>query len=115
MGVDGAEIEMKGRCSMGQKVLASIVIRLALADCFARKCNILALDEPTANLDSNHVRSLADSLGKLIEMKNQDGDFQLIVITHDMEFMAMMTKYEPSYYEVKKVDGWSKITLKEEI
>jgi DNA repair exonuclease SbcCD ATPase subunit len=26
-----SKIEMKGRCSMGQKVLASIVIRLALA------------------------------------------------------------------------------------
>lgn len=31
MCVEGTEIEMKGRCSMGQKVLASIVIRLALA------------------------------------------------------------------------------------
>ena len=26
---------MKGRCSMGQKVLASIVIRLALAEAFS--------------------------------------------------------------------------------
>lgn len=28
---NGQMIEMKGRCSMGQKVLASIIIRMALA------------------------------------------------------------------------------------
>lgn len=75
---------MKGRCSMGQKVLASIVIRLAIAECFASKCNILALDEPTANLDTCHVKSLAESLGKLIESRKEDKRFQLIIITHDV-------------------------------
>ena len=30
-GGNSTKVEMKGRCSMGQKVLASIVIRLALA------------------------------------------------------------------------------------
>ena len=45
------ELDMKGRCSMGQKVLASIVIRLALAESFSVNCGILALDEPTTNLD----------------------------------------------------------------
>ena len=44
-------IDMKGRCSAGQRVLASIVIRLALAQTFCIKCGILALDEPTTNLD----------------------------------------------------------------
>ncbi|KAG9720400.1 hypothetical protein KCU75_g22142, partial [Aureobasidium melanogenum] len=29
-----AEMDMRGRCSAGQKVLASIIIRLALAECF---------------------------------------------------------------------------------
>ncbi len=42
---------MKGKCSTGQKVLASIVIRLALAQVFCTKTKILALDEPTTNLD----------------------------------------------------------------
>jgi DNA repair exonuclease SbcCD ATPase subunit len=28
---NGQMIEMKGRCSMGQKVLASLIIRMALA------------------------------------------------------------------------------------
>lgn len=47
------ELDMKGRCSAGQKVLASLVIRLALAETFCLNCGILALDEPTTNLDSN--------------------------------------------------------------
>ena len=46
-----AEMEMRGRCSAGQKVLASLVIRLALAQTFSANCSIIALDEPTTNLD----------------------------------------------------------------
>ena len=48
---DEKELDMKGRCSAGQKVLASIIIRLALAETFCSNCGILALDEPTTNLD----------------------------------------------------------------
>ncbi len=43
-GANVARVEMKGRCSMGQKVLASIVIRLALAEVFSNSARILALD-----------------------------------------------------------------------
>ncbi len=42
---------MKGKCSTEQKALASIVIRLALAQIFCKKTKIIALDEPTTNLD----------------------------------------------------------------
>jgi len=52
MVVGGAELEMRGRCSAGQKVLACLVIRLALAETFCLSCGILALDEPTTNLDA---------------------------------------------------------------
>lgn len=54
---DVSEIDMKGRCSAGQKVLASIIIRLALAEAFTMNCGILALDEPTTNLDKLHAQS----------------------------------------------------------
>jgi DNA repair protein RAD50 len=40
-----AELDMRGRCSAGQKVLAGLVIRLALAETFCVNCGILALDE----------------------------------------------------------------------
>ena len=48
---DDAELDMRGRCSAGQKVLASFIIRLSLAETFCSNCGILALDEPTTNLD----------------------------------------------------------------
>jgi len=59
---DGKEINMRGRCSSGQKVLASLIIRLALAESFCINCGILALDEPTTNLDQANIESLAESL-----------------------------------------------------
>lgn len=55
-------LDMRGRCSMGQKVLASIIIRLALAETFCLNCGILALDEPTTNLDRENIESLATAL-----------------------------------------------------
>jgi DNA repair protein RAD50 len=59
-----AEIDMRGRCSAGQKVLASLIIRLALAETFGLNCGVLALDEPTTNLDRENSESLAESLAK---------------------------------------------------
>lgn len=35
-----AEMDMRGRCSAGQKVLACIIIRLALAECFGLNCGV---------------------------------------------------------------------------
>jgi DNA repair protein RAD50 len=58
------ELDMRGRCSAGQKVLASLVIRLALAETFCINCGILALDEPTTNLDRHNVESFANALVK---------------------------------------------------
>jgi DNA repair protein RAD50 len=42
------QLDMRGRCSAGQKVLASLLIRLALADTFCSQCAVLALDEPVS-------------------------------------------------------------------
>ena len=35
-----AEMDMRGRCSAGQRVLASIIIRLALAESFGANCGV---------------------------------------------------------------------------
>ncbi|KAK8239094.1 hypothetical protein HDK77DRAFT_463055 [Phyllosticta capitalensis] len=75
-----AEMDMRGRCSAGQKVLASIIIRLALAECFG----------PTTNLDRDNIRALAESLAEIIRVRRQQRNFQLIVITHDEEFLRYM-------------------------
>lgn len=60
----GIEIDMRGRCSAGQRVLASIIIRIALAESFGAKCGIITLDEPTTNLDQKNINSLADALAE---------------------------------------------------
>jgi len=84
------ELDMRGRCSAGQKVLASIVIRLALAECFSKDCGVIALDEPTTNLDEQNVEALAKSLHAIIEYRKKQKNFQLIVITHDENFLRQM-------------------------
>lgn len=99
-----AEMDMRGRCSAGQKVLASIIIRLALAECFGVNCGIIALDEPTTNLDRDNIRSLATSLHDIIESRRHQSNFQLIVITHDEEFLKFMRcpDFCDHYYRVSR-------------
>jgi hypothetical protein len=86
-----AKLDMRGRCSAGQKVLACLVIRLALAESFCTDCGILALDEPTTNLDRDNVESLAAALRAIIENRRSQANFQLILISHDQEFLSMMS------------------------
>ncbi|KAI1323542.1 hypothetical protein F5Y16DRAFT_383484 [Xylariaceae sp. FL0255] len=84
------EMDMRGRCSAGQKVLASIIIRLALAESFGIGCGLIALDEPTTNLDAENIKSLAESLHSIIKARRSQSNFQLIVITHDELFLRNM-------------------------
>ena len=100
----GAEMDMRGRCSAGQKVLASIIIRLALAECFSAQCGLIALDEPTTNLDRDNINSLADSLRGIIKNRQAQSNFQLIVITHDEEFLRRMQcqEFTDHYYRVSR-------------
>jgi len=39
---------------------------MALAETFSKDCGILALDEPTTNLDEANIQSLADSLSEYV-------------------------------------------------
>jgi DNA repair protein RAD50 len=102
-----AVMDLRGRCSAGQKVLASIIIRLGLAESFCLNCGILALDEPTTNLDAENIASLADSLVDIIEARRSQSNFQLIIITHDEEFLARLGRKELSdyYFRVSKELG----------
>jgi DNA repair protein RAD50 len=98
------EMDMRGRCSAGQKVLASIIIRLALAESFGIGCGLIALDEPTTNLDSDNIKSLAVSLHRIIEARRSQSNFQLIVITHDEEFLRHMqvSEFADKFYRVSR-------------
>lgn len=84
------ELDMRGRCSAGQRVLASIVIRLALAETFCLNCGVMALDEPTTNLDFANKRGLAIALAQIISNRAAQENFQLVIITHDEDFVSMM-------------------------
>ncbi|KAH9649589.1 DNA repair protein RAD50 [Citrus sinensis] len=107
-----AELEMRGRCSAGQKVLASLIIRLALAETFCLNCGILALDEPTTNLDGPNAESLAAALHRIMEDRKGQENFQLIVITHDERFAQLIgqRQHAEKYYRVAKDDHLLPIT-----
>jgi DNA repair protein RAD50 len=83
-------VDMRGRCSAGQRVLACIVIRLALAETFCLSCGILTLDEPTTNLDEYNKTGLATALADIISSRAKQKNFQLLVITHDADFVTHM-------------------------
>ncbi|KAJ9526833.1 hypothetical protein QJQ45_017793 [Haematococcus lacustris] len=94
----GAELEMRGRCSAGQKVLACLIIRLALAETFCLNCGILALDKPTTNLDRENSASLAEALRAIMLARKEQENFQLIVITHDEAFAHQIGTREHADY-----------------
>ncbi|GJQ67982.1 rad50 [Trypoxylus dichotomus] len=88
------EIDMRGRCSAGQKVLACLLIRMALAMTFSHNCGILALDEPTTNLDKENVDSLCETLATMIQSRRGEKNFQLLIITHDEDFIRKLSQLE---------------------
>eukprot|EP01060_Flectonema_neradi_P029882 TRINITY_DN4236_c1_g1_i7.p1 TRINITY_DN4236_c1_g1~~TRINITY_DN4236_c1_g1_i7.p1 ORF type:complete len:518 (+),score=126.46 TRINITY_DN4236_c1_g1_i7:31-1554(+) len=83
----GVSLDMRGRCSAGQRVLASLVVRLALSQAFCCDCGVLALDEPTTNLDVENIESLAYALTEIIAARRGQTNFQLVIITHDEQFV----------------------------
>ncbi|CAK7215333.1 DNA repair protein rad50 [Sporothrix bragantina] len=111
------EMDMRGRCSAGQKVLASIIIRLALAESFGVNCGLIALDEPTTNLDSDNIRSLAVALHAIIQARQAQANFQLIVITHDEEFLRHMrcSDFCYTFYRVSRDDRQNSVITREPI
>ncbi|XP_066159049.1 DNA repair protein RAD50 isoform X2 [Euwallacea fornicatus] len=108
----GVELEMRGRCSAGQRVLACLVIRMALAETFSTNCGILALDEPTTNLDRDNIMSLSDVLSRIITMRQKQKNFQLLIITHDEEFLQALVRDQSisRYQKVERnAEGFSEI------
>ncbi|KAF7365212.1 DNA repair protein rad50 [Mycena venus] len=95
---DQVEMDMRGRCSAGQKMLASIIIRLALSDSFGQNCGILALDEPTNALDTENIDALAESLVDIIKERRNHSNFQLIIITHDENFLRKLGQSDVMEY-----------------
>jgi len=59
------------------QVLACLIIRLALAESFCLNCGILALDEPTTNLDTANSEAFASALHDVIEHRKAQSNFQV--------------------------------------
>ncbi|PZC79526.1 hypothetical protein B5X24_HaOG216191 [Helicoverpa armigera] len=109
---NGIEIDMRGRCSAGQKVLACLIIRLALAETFSSRFGVLALDEPTTNLDHDNVKSLCMALGEIVQERMIQKNFMFIIITHDREFIESLGQIDKvtHFFEVSRNDeGKSRI------
>lgn len=108
---DDKILPLKNTGSSGQRVLSSIVIRLALAEFFCKDCGLFALDEPSTHLDEKNSEALAQFLKNLANFKKEDENFQLIIITHDPGFLKCLGKMIKDYYHVEKDDkGVSRIT-----
>ena len=114
MSKGGSEMDMRGRCSAGQRVLASIVIRLALAETFCVQFGCIALDEPTVNLDYNNKKGLAVALAQIIASRQAQSNFQLVLITHDEDFVVMMknelatqtnVSMPEKYFQIRREEG----------
>lgn len=106
---NNSEIDMRGRCSAGQRVLASLIIRMALAETFSSNCGVLALDEPTTNLDRNNILSLCEALNRIVEERQSQSNFMLIIITHDEEFISTLGRIEHYHRVTRNEDGKSVI------
>ena len=80
------------------QVLACLIIRLALAETFCLNCGILALDEPTTNLDAANANSLAEALRDVMQSRKAQTNFQLVVITHDERCAALRDQEWERYW-----------------
>lgn len=103
------DVDMRGRCSSGQKMMASLVIRIALAQAFSSGFTVIALDEPTTNMDSYNSDGLAESISYLASHYEK---LQLIIITHDQDFMRKIIRKSPreSYLTIEKSKNFSMIS-----
>lgn len=78
---------------------------------------LIALDEPTTNLDHDNIKSLAESLHGIITTRMRQVNFQLIVITHDEDFLRYMkcSDFCDNYYRVSRDDKQKSIIERQSI
>ncbi len=88
-------VNVEGFSSGGERVIASLVMRIALSVVLAPNLKLLVLDEPTPNLDSNTIENLTEVLRtKITELFEQ-----VFIVTHDERMTQAGTDY---IYEFKR-------------
>jgi DNA repair exonuclease SbcCD ATPase subunit len=73
------------RLSGGEKSVVSTALHLAVSDMFRGNLDLLALDEPSQNMDEEYVSSF---IPVIEHASDSEGGRQLIVVTHHVSEMA---------------------------
>jgi hypothetical protein len=60
---------------------------------------------PTTNLDKENIKSLASALASIIDDRKASGNFQLIVITHDEEFLTELSQAESVHLTYRSISS----------
>ncbi len=76
---DGDWISVIGFASGGERMIASLAVRIAFARILSPSFSLLILDEPTHNLDERAI----DSLIELIQSKLSEHIEQILIVTHN--------------------------------
>lgn len=76
---EGNWLPVAGFASGGERMLASLALRIAFAKVLAPNLSLLILDEPTHNLDDNAISTLIE----VIQEKLVDTLDQVFIVTHD--------------------------------
>ncbi|PIK49710.1 putative DNA repair protein [Apostichopus japonicus] len=98
-------MNMRERCSMGQKDSPSQDLRGI--------CGVLALDEPTTNLDEPNVRALATALKSIITECASQSNFQLVIISHNETFVDILARdYGKHCYRVTRDQHKHSVVMK---
>jgi energy-coupling factor transporter ATP-binding protein EcfA2 len=77
-----------------------LALFLAMARVFNERAGFVVLDDVINSFDIDHRGALADML------TDELSDLQLIVLTHDPQFYARLTKRQPSWKRVEFI-GWT--------
>ena len=87
--------------SSGQRVMISILLRVAFAKAFKTNILTLCLDEPTNFLDQDNTEKLARMLSQFIE----ENDLQVNVITHSENFVDKLVAYSREFKKFRVAAG----------
>ena len=103
----GKWINVEGIVSGGERSVASLALRIAFSLVLAPQLRWLILDEPTANLDTNAIEDLAETLRERI------GEFvdQVFLITHDEKLENAVTGSLYKLEREKGKDGVTKVIM----
>ncbi len=97
------EVEKVG--SGGEKTIASICLRFALAKTVAPKVNFIIFDEPTHNLDEKSIEHFANFLNNYAtEIYDQ-----IFLVTHDEKFERLLNANIYKFYRDKELDLPTKV------